>query len=84
MSESDGEQAEISQLQNAINRYLVKHPFAADTIEGVCHWWLMGSGINAPRDKVSAALDKLVQAGLIEKSDMPDGREIYALVKRKH
>lgn len=84
MRESNGEQAEISQLEDAINRYLVSHPFAADTIEGVCHWWLTGSGINASRDKVSAALDRLVQAGLIEKSDMPDGREIYALAQRKH
>jgi hypothetical protein len=78
------EQVEIALLEDAINRYLTRNPLAADTVEGICNWWLAECGINATRERVILALEKMVRSGLIEKSDMHDGREIYALTQRRH
>lgn len=80
----DEEQVEIALLEDAINRYLTRNPLAADTVEGICNWWLVESGIHATCERVSTALEKMVRSGLIEKSDLHDGREIYALAQRRH
>lgn len=81
---ADEDQIEIARLEDAINRYLTRNPLAADTVEGICSWWLAESGIHATRETVTTALEKMVRSGLIEKSDLHDGREIYALAQRKH
>lgn len=80
----DEEQMEIALLEDAINRYLTRNPHAADTVEGICNWWLAKGGIHATRERVATALEKMVRTGLIEKSGMHDGREIYALAQRRH
>jgi hypothetical protein len=79
----DEEQIELARLEEAINRYLTRNPLAADTVEGICNWWLAESGIITTRERVSTALEQMVRSGSIEKSGL-HGREIYALAQRRH
>ena len=46
-----------------ILRYLVKHPKAKDTLEGIAHWWLEEE--RSERMNVERALSFLVSQGLI-------------------
>jgi len=70
--------AEPSPLEEKICNYLAAHPQAADTVDGVCQWWLEGSGVYPSRLEVFQALEKLVQSGIVRKSILGDGKEIYA------
>ena len=60
-----------------LTTYWLAHPLAADTLQGICRWWvndpLMGQ---AP---VEAALQRLVAMGLVDASQAADGRVRYRL-----
>jgi Fe2+ or Zn2+ uptake regulation protein len=84
VQEQEDENLELARLENAINEYLLQHPQAADTVEGVFQWWLTEFAISASREKISQALENLVQRGVVEKSELHDGSAIYALAPRKH
>ncbi|HEU5135656.1 MAG TPA: hypothetical protein VFU13_10975 [Steroidobacteraceae bacterium] len=53
------------------------HPTAADTIGGIARWWLDCADPPA-LIHVEAALDSLVQRGLLVRNPLPDGNHIYA------
>ena len=84
MQELEDDSLELSRLESAISEYLLRHPQAADTLEGVFQWWLGEYAISASREKISQALENLVQRGVVEKSELHDGSAIYALAPRKH
>ncbi|WP_447977360.1 hypothetical protein [Candidatus Nitrospira bockiana] len=59
--------------------YLVDHPWAKDTAEGV-RWWCRGKGsANYPVALLEGSLDILVQRGWLIKREMPRGRSVYGL-----
>ncbi|HEX7027737.1 MAG TPA: hypothetical protein VF268_10890 [Gammaproteobacteria bacterium] len=80
----DDEIVELSNVRNAINRYFQQHPLAADTVEGIAKWWLPRFGINLPLESVLRALQGMVEAGELSKTEKHDGSVIYALAQRKH
>jgi hypothetical protein len=49
--------------------YLIEHPDAKDTIEGIVEWWLLEQKIMHQSAKVKEALEELVDKGLIMKSE---------------
>lgn len=61
----------------AILAYLASHPRAADTEQGIAHWWLPQMGMDLPLDEVHQALDWLVQRGEIRRTVLADGSAIY-------
>jgi len=54
-----------SQIVNEILAYLVDHPKARDTLEGIVDWWLLERAIKFQEAQVKKALAELVAGGLI-------------------
>ncbi len=75
----EGARARPVPLARQILRYLVSHPAAKDTAEGVLKWWLPEGRVEYDRAAVQEALDCLVAKGwLTERETRPSGR-LYGL-----
>lgn len=56
-------------VASEIQRYLLNHPNAADSSEGVLRWWLKKQRYEDSMDIVQRALELLVTNGEVEKSE---------------
>ena len=67
----------VFQVASEIIRYLEKYPEASDGIAGIRDFWL--GGIPLPKDSyvLDAALDQLVNAGVLKRVKLPGGESIY-------
>jgi hypothetical protein len=65
-------------IDEAIRRYLVAHPSACDTVEGVARWWLAAEDAPASYAAVAAALDRLAAVGVVERRILANGRTVYS------
>ena len=72
----------IHLLAHEVSRYLAERPDAVDTAEGILRWWLPQRGVETTPDILRRALDALVDARLIERRELPDGRSVYGRVSR--
>jgi hypothetical protein len=73
-----GESAEaVAQVSDAILRYLLLHPDAADSEDGIADWWMPAMALETNAAQVAAALHALHRRGLVAKVTLPDGRVIY-------
>ena len=69
-------QPRLSEVVDAILRYLHSHPDAADTVDGICEWWL-------PRhwrvdiERVEAALVRMQAQGLVCRRENADRHVVY-------
>lgn len=70
-------QVPITDVTDAILRYLEEHPLAADSAEGIAKWW-MPAGWCVDVHIVEAALDRLLSQGLIQRRDNPDRHVLYS------
>jgi len=61
-------------VADRIEAYLAEHPDAADTLAGICNWWLSG----VPAFAVQKALDDLVTRGMVRRQDVPGGAAVYS------
>lgn len=62
----------------AVLDYLVRHPSAADSAEGVARWWLIDLSEPVQPDAVKSALESMVQQGLLRTATLADGSTLYA------
>jgi hypothetical protein len=73
----------VSPNQNAavadILRYLIKHPQAKDTIEGINRWWLAQADSMSSIDDVQEAVDFLVSRGWMERKTIGFSGDVYAV-----
>lgn len=67
----------ILQLAVEIERYLAAHPHAADSADGVLHWWLRRQRYEESMTKIQRALELLVQRGAVTKR-VVGGQVVYA------
>lgn len=67
----------IRRLACEISRYLEERPDAVDTAEGILRWWLAPRGVETTREILRRALDTLVDARVIERRELPDGRSVF-------
>ena len=65
----------------AILRYLVKHPKAKDSAEGITQWWLEGE--KAKRVNVEHAVSLLVGRGVIVQTRRKGAPPYYELAPRR-
>lgn len=72
------EQGEHDELARLILRYLAAHPQAADSLEGICDWWIPMQRLHEARHKVRSALDALVRNGQLVAQQGADGRTLYS------
>lgn len=71
----------IERTVAAIEAYLVRHPAAADSEQGVAQWWLPEFGLDVPVDYVHQALELLHMRGVVERTALPDGGAVYRAAK---
>lgn len=62
---------------SAVTEYLRRHPSAADSLTGICGWWLPAMGLDETPDRVEPVLERMVGAGRLERLAMSDGRVLY-------
>lgn len=65
-------------IAKIIERYVVEHPRAADTAEGIRSWWVPSERRSDSIEDVQMALDYLVECGRLSRSVLPDGAAIYS------
>ena len=68
---------EIMRMTQEIEQYLLTHPYAADTIEGIAKWWLQQQRYMDSIECIHDALDVLIKRGLVKKMTNADGKNIY-------
>jgi Fe2+ or Zn2+ uptake regulation protein len=73
---------EVGSIAAEIERYLARHPNAADSADGIHRWWLPPRFGEQSLEAVEAALDLLVERGLMSKTVLEGGRVIYSGVGR--
>ncbi len=59
----------IRETARAIEQYLLQHPRAADSLEGIAGWWLARQRIENELEVVRAALLRLADEGVIVEVD---------------
>lgn len=64
-------------LSDAVLNYLLQHPEAQDTVEGITEWWLLEQRVAAAVANVEAVLTDLVKRGFLLVSKCEDGRLCY-------
>jgi hypothetical protein len=69
---------QIEKIASEITRYLQQHQFAADTLEGICHWWITRQRIEEDKKRVLAALEYLVDNKQLNCRQLPDGTILYS------
>ncbi len=68
---------DIGAVAASIRRYLLDHPNAADTLEGVAQWWLSGDADHERLSTVQRAIEQLVDRGEMARQTLRDGTVIY-------
>jgi len=76
LAEDNGRDSEV---ELAVLAYLRRHPFAADTLEGITHWWLPQQRYLTAELRIEAVLVHLVDQGVLHLRRLPDGTAMYAL-----
>ena len=74
---------ERSPLCSAILAYLAEHPQAQDSLEGIVEWWLLEQHIKQTTTQVNAALEQLVDEGLVIAHEGAAGRVYYRMNRKK-
>jgi hypothetical protein len=71
-------ESDLRGLQVDILSYLLEHPEAKDTVEGIMHWWLPRQRAQVGIDDVRHALDELVNKGWLAATSAGQTK-LYAL-----
>ena len=70
-------------LADEILAYLIQHPLAKDTMEGIVEWWLLERRIRHAIADVEAALRELVGKDFLVARQCSEGRTYYRLNREK-
>jgi hypothetical protein len=70
-------------IPDQILAYLIEHPRAQDTLEGITEWWLLEQRIRYAVAEVDGVLHDLVANDLLVARQGADGRIYYALNRAK-
>jgi hypothetical protein len=64
--------------------YIVEHPEAQDTLEGLVEWWLLERAIKFETARVKEALSELGSKGLILEEKGSDSQTHYRINQARH
>jgi hypothetical protein len=67
----------IIRIAQEVERYLLTHPYAADSLENIVKWWIGRQRFEESLDHVLRALDILIARGSVLKIKNADGTCIY-------
>jgi len=71
-------------IGNEILAYLIDHPNARDTLEGIVEWWLLEQQIKFQTARVKDALSDLVARGLILEKKGSNSQIHYRINQKKY
>ena len=71
--EETGTQCGETELARAVMRYLVEHPQAMDSLEGIAEWWVPRQHVQVDLEALVRTLGRLSDEGRIEKVDSVRG-----------
>jgi hypothetical protein len=71
----------VWQAIQEILRYLLDHPDAVDTMEGIMKWWLPEDVASSGKDTIKGALDTLVSSGWVIETSRRTLPCLYGLTK---
>lgn len=71
------------EIPKDILAYLVEHPEAQDTLEGIIEWWVLDQEIKRQSAEVKEAIDHLVSECLLIEKQGADSRIHYRANRRK-
>lgn len=71
-------------IGNEILAYLIDHPNARDTLEGIVEWWLLEQQIKFQTARVKDALSDLVARGLILEKKGSNSQIHYRINQEKY
>lgn len=74
---------EKEELTDYLLRYLIDHPNAQDTLDGVVNWWLWERTIKHRTALVEEVLDELVADGLVIAQKRSDSQTLYKMNRRR-
>jgi hypothetical protein len=63
--------------------YLVEHPEAQDTVEGIVEWWLLERAIKSQETQIVKAISELVTKGLVIEYQGRDLQTHYRINQNK-
>lgn len=66
-------------IGNEILAYLIDHPKARDTLDGIVEWWLLEKQIKFQTTKVQQAVSELVTEGLLIETKESDSQVHYRI-----
>lgn len=78
MTQKPTEDEQLAKVADEIMRYLQQHQFAADTLEGISHWWITRQRIEEDKQRVLAALEYLLRRKQLHCRQLPDGSILYS------
>lgn len=65
------------ELAGHIAAYLEHHPQAADTVDGIAHWWVQRQRYRTAVAQIQQALDRLQAQGVVSTTTSATGRLVY-------
>lgn len=66
-------------VEHDVLSYLLEHPKADDTVEGIVEWWLLKQEVQRRMAMVKEVLKELVHKGFVVETPRKDGRLHYRL-----
>jgi hypothetical protein len=70
------------EITKAILGYLLRHPDAGDTLEGIAEWWIRMEKIEIEIQQVSSVVASLVEQGLLLQKTVNKKNDLYCLNKK--
>lgn len=68
-------------LGREILSYLLDHPDAQDTLEGIVQWWMLERSIQFHTAQIREALEELVASGLLVQDK---SKKLYQMNRKRH
>lgn len=72
-----------SLINQEILAYLLDHPEAQDTLDGIVEWWLLEQNIRHHASLVKDAVDELVGSGFLVEHKRQNSKTSYRVNKNK-
>jgi hypothetical protein len=83
LKELEGSGRDAQTLSRQMLLYLVDHPDAKDTAEGILKWWIPAQGGDQDQELVQETLNELVARGWVARRKTATSEVIYGLSKER-
>ena len=63
--------------------YLIEHPDAKDTIDGILRWWLRKGDVELRKEEVQRAIDELISKRWVVMRETTPSQAVYSVDKQQ-